>query len=168
MGRVPAAIVLARCNAWDEALEIVTTLARSQPEGFSLPRELLFAREVRSRSAAAGDLEDALARARAAGILLDRQGALDALAPVAPTIRATREGALFLGRVAWAAGADDEARAAARRKLGSPLRLREQSRDAWTFATLHTFVQDVRHALRLMWRGYARLGLERVGRLVEG
>jgi predicted permease len=46
----------------------------------------------------------------------------------------------------------DEARAAARRRVGNQLRLREQSRDAWTFAILETFAQDVRHALRLMRR----------------
>src|SRR5205809_6438164 len=46
----------------------------------------------------------------------------------------------------------DEARAAARRRMGNPLRLREQSREQWTFATVDTFAQDVRHALRLMWR----------------
>ncbi len=46
----------------------------------------------------------------------------------------------------------DEARAAARRRVGNPLRLREQSREPWTFATLETFAQDVRHALRVMRR----------------
>ncbi len=46
----------------------------------------------------------------------------------------------------------DEARAAARRRLGNPLRLRERSRDPWTFATIETFAQDARHALRLMGR----------------
>jgi len=46
----------------------------------------------------------------------------------------------------------DEARAAARRRIGNPLRLREQSREAWIFATIDTFTQDVRHALRLMRR----------------
>jgi predicted permease len=46
----------------------------------------------------------------------------------------------------------DEARAAARRRLGNPLRLREQSRDAWSFTMLETFAQDVRHALRLLRR----------------
>src|SRR6187397_1805111 len=46
----------------------------------------------------------------------------------------------------------DEARAAARRRVGNPLRLREQSRETWTFAAVETFVQDVRHALRLMRR----------------
>ena len=46
----------------------------------------------------------------------------------------------------------DEARAAARRRVGNPLRLREQSREPWTFATVETFAQDVRHALRLMRR----------------
>jgi predicted permease len=33
-----------------------------------------------------------------------------------------------------------------------PLRLREQSRAPWTFPTIETFAQDVRHALRLMRR----------------
>src|SRR5947207_11245976 len=46
----------------------------------------------------------------------------------------------------------DEARAAGRRRLGNPLRLREQSREPWTFATVETFAQDARHALRLMRR----------------
>src|SRR3954462_11161394 len=46
----------------------------------------------------------------------------------------------------------DEARAAARRRIGNPLRLREQSREPWTFARLETFAHDVRHALRLMRR----------------
>src|SRR5438128_2440183 len=46
----------------------------------------------------------------------------------------------------------DEARAAARRRIGNPLRLREQSREPWTFATVETLAQDVRHALRLMRR----------------
>ena len=46
----------------------------------------------------------------------------------------------------------DEARAAARRRIGNPLRLREQSREPWIFATVETFTQDVRHALRLMRR----------------
>jgi predicted permease len=46
----------------------------------------------------------------------------------------------------------DEARAAARRRLGNPLHLREQSREPWVFTTVDTFAQDVRHALRLMRR----------------
>src|SRR5438309_5971975 len=49
----------------------------------------------------------------------------------------------------------DEARAAARRRIGSPLGLREQSREPWTFATVETFAQDARHALRLMRRDRA-------------
>src|SRR6478735_9961290 len=46
----------------------------------------------------------------------------------------------------------DEARAAARRRIGNPLRLREQSREPWSFATVETVAQDVRHALRMMRR----------------
>lgn len=34
----------------------------------------------------------------------------------------------------------------------NPLHLREQSREPWTFATVETFAQDPRHALRLMRR----------------
>ncbi|HEX6464715.1 MAG TPA: ABC transporter permease, partial [Vicinamibacterales bacterium] len=49
----------------------------------------------------------------------------------------------------------DEARAAARRRIGNPLRLREQSREPWVFATVETFAQDVRHALRLIRRDTA-------------
>jgi putative ABC transport system permease protein len=46
----------------------------------------------------------------------------------------------------------EEARAAARRRIGNPLRLREQSREPWTFPTVETVAQDMRHALRLMRR----------------
>ena len=46
----------------------------------------------------------------------------------------------------------DEARAAARRRIGNPLRLREQSSEPWTFAMVETFARDVRHTLRLMRR----------------
>src|SRR4029453_6838474 len=46
----------------------------------------------------------------------------------------------------------NEARAAARRRVGNPLRLREQSREPWTFPRAETFAQDVRHSLRLMRR----------------
>jgi predicted permease len=46
----------------------------------------------------------------------------------------------------------DEARAAARRRIGNPLRLRERSREPWSFPRMDTFAQDVRHALRLLRR----------------
>src|SRR3954454_3628315 len=46
----------------------------------------------------------------------------------------------------------DEARAAARRRIGQPLRLREQSREPWIFPTAEAVAQDVRHTLRLMRR----------------
>lgn len=49
----------------------------------------------------------------------------------------------------------DDARAAARRRVGNPLQLRERSREPWTFVTVETFAQDVRHALRLMRRNPA-------------
>jgi macrolide transport system ATP-binding/permease protein len=37
----------------------------------------------------------------------------------------------------------DEARAAARRRIGRPLRLREESREPWSFVAAETFAQDV-------------------------
>ncbi len=46
----------------------------------------------------------------------------------------------------------DEARAAARRRMGNSLRVREQAREPWTFTTVETLAQDVRHALRLLGR----------------
>ena len=46
----------------------------------------------------------------------------------------------------------DEARAAARRRVGNALKLREQSRDPWIFATAEAFAKDARHALRLLRR----------------
>ena len=46
----------------------------------------------------------------------------------------------------------DEARAAARRRIGNPLRLRERSREPWLSLAVEAFVQDVRHALRLLRR----------------
>src|SRR5262245_1104234 len=49
----------------------------------------------------------------------------------------------------------DEARAAARRRLGNPLRLREQSREAGTFTTAETIAQGVRHTLRSLRRNPA-------------
>ncbi len=47
---------------------------------------------------------------------------------------------------------EDEARAAARRRIGNSLRLREESREPWVFVTAETFAQDVRHAVRLLGR----------------
>src|SRR5262245_41152520 len=46
----------------------------------------------------------------------------------------------------------DEARAAARRRMGNPLRLREQVREPWMFPAIETLAQDMGHALRLMRR----------------
>ena len=42
----------------------------------------------------------------------------------------------------------DEARAAARRKIGNTTVLREESRDAWGFPALDHFLQDLRYAVR--------------------
>jgi predicted permease len=54
-----------------------------------------------------------------------------------------------LERDAAAEGAGgDEARHAARRRLGSPLGARESARDVWSIPSLDHFLQDVRYALR--------------------
>jgi putative ABC transport system permease protein len=45
-----------------------------------------------------------------------------------------------------------DARAAARRQVGNALHLREVARDPWLFSAVETFVQDTRHALRLLKR----------------
>lgn len=47
---------------------------------------------------------------------------------------------------------DEEARAAARRRLGSPVRLHEDARDPWVFTAVETAARDARHALRLLRR----------------
>lgn len=50
---------------------------------------------------------------------------------------------------AHAAGADaDEARCAARRRLGNPTALKESLREAWTLPAIESVWQDVRHAAR--------------------
>jgi putative ABC transport system permease protein len=49
----------------------------------------------------------------------------------------------------------EDARVAARRQIGNRLRLSEQSRDAWVFATAETFTRDIRHGLRLLRRNPA-------------
>ena len=47
---------------------------------------------------------------------------------------------------------DGEAKVAARHRVGNPMRLREESREPWTFPALQAFAQDTRHAVRLMRR----------------
>jgi predicted permease len=51
------------------------------------------------------------------------------------------------------AGAEaEEARYAARRQFGNMSRVRETSRDMWTFAPLETLWQDLRFAARTLWK----------------
>ncbi|MDQ6828321.1 MAG: ABC transporter permease, partial [Gemmatimonadota bacterium] len=49
----------------------------------------------------------------------------------------------------------DDARHAARRKLGNALSLRERSADAWRFPAIETVAQDVRYAARMLRRSPA-------------
>jgi predicted permease len=46
----------------------------------------------------------------------------------------------------------EEARHAAMRTFGNPALLREQARDTWNWAWLEFFLQDLRFALRRLWR----------------
>ncbi|HUO27735.1 MAG TPA: ABC transporter permease, partial [Bryobacteraceae bacterium] len=46
----------------------------------------------------------------------------------------------------------EEARAAARRRIGNLTRIEEHARDAWTFPPLESFAQDIRYG----WRGIRR------------
>lgn len=61
----------------------------------------------------------------------------------------------------------DEARAAARLRLGNTLHLRERGRDAWSLPPLDTLVQDVRHAGRLL-RRHASYSVPALGTLALG
>lgn len=61
----------------------------------------------------------------------------------------------------------DEARAAARLRLGNTLQLRERGRDAWSVPPLDTLVQDVRHAGRLL-RRHSSYSVPALGTLALG
>src|SRR5262245_53641636 len=59
-----------------------------------------------------------------------------------------------------AAGAEaEQARAAARRRFGNVVHLKEQTRDMWTFPSLESVRQDVRYALRTLRRTPAFTGV---------
>jgi putative ABC transport system permease protein len=49
----------------------------------------------------------------------------------------------------------DQARAAARRQFGGVTQFKEQTRDMWTFPSFESLRQDVRYALRALWRSPA-------------
>jgi putative ABC transport system permease protein len=52
----------------------------------------------------------------------------------------------------YAADGKDDGDVRARRRLGNPLALKEELREAWTFAPLETLAQDLRFALRVLLR----------------
>ena len=49
----------------------------------------------------------------------------------------------------------DEAQLAARRAFGNVTSLKEHTRDMWTFPSFESIRQDVRYALRVLWRAPA-------------
>ena len=49
----------------------------------------------------------------------------------------------------------DEAQLAARRDFGNVTSLKERTRDMWTFPSFESIRQDVRYALRVLWRAPA-------------
>ena len=53
---------------------------------------------------------------------------------------------------AAAGAAPADARDAARRRFGNPTYLKEQMRETWTFPSFESIRQDVRYALRTLWR----------------
>src|SRR4030095_796120 len=54
---------------------------------------------------------------------------------------------------------EDEAQWAARRDLGNALLIREDTRSLWTWTTIEQFAQDVRYAVRTMFRHRLVAGL---------
>jgi hypothetical protein len=109
-GRVDAILVLGRCGELDDALAAARALDTTQPAIAELAHNLAWMRETEGRLT--DDLEGALARARARGMVLDRGGAYQAILPWRDAILTDAQGAMFFARTAWAAGQDDAAREA--------------------------------------------------------
>jgi hypothetical protein len=112
-GRVSAALVLARCEQWDEALPLARSLAASDARHEKLLTSLEWARGVLAPSRGqAVSAEHALECSRAYTLLLDRGRAFQVLARWEAPLLADRDAAVFFARAAWAAGEDESARRA--------------------------------------------------------
>jgi hypothetical protein len=109
-GRIDAILVLARCDAVDEALAEARALDQGQPPIAELVHNLEWIAALPAD--ASDDLDAALRRSRARTLLLDRGGAYRALEPHRAAITADERGAQFFARAAWAAGDDPSARQA--------------------------------------------------------
>jgi hypothetical protein len=109
-GRVSAALVLARCGAWDEALDVARSLDARSPIMGELAQNLDWARSIDREDHAS--LEGALRWSRAQTLLLDRGRAFAALVPWQREVLADRDAAIYYARTAWAAGRDESAREA--------------------------------------------------------
>jgi hypothetical protein len=114
-GRVSAALVLARCSAWDEALVVARGLEMQNASLAELRRNLEWARAVASEDHSS--LAGALRWSRAQTLLLNRGAAYRALVPWRTDILLDHDATVFFARTAWAAGED----AAARQALGTHL-----------------------------------------------
>ena len=111
--RVSAALVLARCSAWEDALLVARGLETQDASLAELRRNLEWARSVAGEDYAS--LAGALRWSRAQTLLLNRGPAYVALVPWQADILLDPDATVFFARTAWAAGED----AAARQALGA-------------------------------------------------
>ena len=103
-----AILVLARCEAWDEAIALTSKLPEG-PARAELEANLRGSREALAEIGDAKDIDAAIIRSRVGGMLLDRRRAFAALAEHEEALRADPQGAMYFARAAWAAGEDDAA-----------------------------------------------------------
>jgi hypothetical protein len=109
-GRVSAAMVLARCSAWEEALQVAKQLELLDPALAELTHNVEWAEVVAREDHQ--NVEGALRWSRAQTLLLQRGQAYAALVPWQQAILSDAQASVFLARTAWAAGEDDVARRA--------------------------------------------------------
>lgn len=126
--KTTTALVLARCDAWDEAIEMAQKLPEGPPRA-ELEANLRASREALEQVGDASDIDAALLRSRVAAMLLDRKGAYGALSVHEDELVAHPQGALYLARAAWAAGEDEVARRALLRWM--PKEEREEMLAGW-------------------------------------
>lgn len=127
--KTTAALVFARCRAWEEAGAVVQDL----PEGpirDELGQNLRAAEEALAQIAGSSDLEAALTRSRVGAMLLDRRMAFTALVGHEEALFANPQAALYFARTALAAGEDEAAKEALSQWL--PAEASEEQLAAWS------------------------------------
>jgi len=115
---VAASLVLARCAAWDEALDLARRLELENPDAAELGKNIAWARGVAAEDHAS--VEGALRLSRSRTLLLQRGRAFAALVPFRNELVADQQGAVFFARAAWAAGEDEAARQALGAHMSEP------------------------------------------------